>query len=411
MKKLICEMCEGIDFVKHEGVFACQSCGTKYSVEEAKKMMIEGTVEVAGTVKVDNAGKLDNLFKLARRAKDEHNTEKAAQYYEQIQLEDPLNWESAFYSIYYSAIQKWRTGEEGVALSLLRNCIDNVINIIIENISEKKEQISVANEVSKELSGICSAFCNANKEAFESFYDRYQEVEYSSHNSNLFKQCLQKTTSLNCRISEIYYVLGEKILGILANENTLNKKAETLMEQANITARNNPCDFYLSVCPSYSPYHSIKKESNNYISEMEKMVSNGIKKITQKEAAAAKRRFKEYWDTHKSEKTKLENEKKSLSEQITALNQEIIKTPEKTDGYVNMLELQKKAQDLASEKAKIGLLKLKEKKATQNQIDSVNAEIALIQSRIDSAIDAVKKRIPSLENRIKAIDVELTKPR
>ena len=33
----------------------CQNCGMKYSVEEAKKMMIEGTVDVQGTVKVDNS--------------------------------------------------------------------------------------------------------------------------------------------------------------------------------------------------------------------------------------------------------------------------------------------------------------------------------------------------------------------
>jgi len=34
-------------------MFVCQHCGTKYSVEEAKKLMIEGTVDVQGTVKVD----------------------------------------------------------------------------------------------------------------------------------------------------------------------------------------------------------------------------------------------------------------------------------------------------------------------------------------------------------------------
>lgn len=37
MKQLICEMCGGSDLIKQEGVFVCQSCGTKYSVEEAKK--------------------------------------------------------------------------------------------------------------------------------------------------------------------------------------------------------------------------------------------------------------------------------------------------------------------------------------------------------------------------------------
>ena len=44
MKQLTCEMCGSTDLMKQDGVFVCQSCGTKYSVEEAKKMMVEGTV-------------------------------------------------------------------------------------------------------------------------------------------------------------------------------------------------------------------------------------------------------------------------------------------------------------------------------------------------------------------------------
>ena len=44
MKQLTCEMCGSTDLMKQDGVFVCQSCGTKYSVEEAKKMMVEGNV-------------------------------------------------------------------------------------------------------------------------------------------------------------------------------------------------------------------------------------------------------------------------------------------------------------------------------------------------------------------------------
>ena len=55
MKQLACEMCGGTDLMKQDGAFVYQNCGMKYSVEEAKKMMIEGTVDVQGTVKVDNS--------------------------------------------------------------------------------------------------------------------------------------------------------------------------------------------------------------------------------------------------------------------------------------------------------------------------------------------------------------------
>ena len=68
MKALQCEMCGSQDLVKDGGVFVCQSCGTRYSVEEAKKMMIEGTVDVKGTVKVDKSQDAKNLVQLAKDA-------------------------------------------------------------------------------------------------------------------------------------------------------------------------------------------------------------------------------------------------------------------------------------------------------------------------------------------------------
>jgi len=412
MKRLICEMCEGTDFVKQEGVFVCQSCGTKYSVEEAKRMMIEGTVEVAGTVKVDNTGKLDNLFKLARRAKEESNFEKAAQYYEQFQLENPLDWESAFYAIYFSAILKWRNDEEETtALNLLHNCIDSVLNIISYNIKEKNRQILAINEISRELSGICSVFYGSNESTFQSFYQRYAEYSYSSHNHNLFIQCLQKTTNINYRISVIYYALGEKMLSMYENESDLDDLAKTLMEQANKIARENPCNIVLQAYSEMSGIYQLKSESENCVSEIEEMVNNGMERITQKQEVIAKHRFIEYWDAHKHEKAEFEAEKKSLNEQIVALNQEITRIPERTDGYVKMIELQKEAQEFASEKSRLGLFKIKEKKAVQEKIDAVNCEISVIQLHIDSALDEVKKRITPLENKVKAIDIELTKPR
>jgi len=41
MKQIICEMCGGKDLIKQDSVFVCQNCQAKYSVEEAKKMMVE----------------------------------------------------------------------------------------------------------------------------------------------------------------------------------------------------------------------------------------------------------------------------------------------------------------------------------------------------------------------------------
>ena len=75
MKQLTCEMCGSNELVKQNGYFVCQFCGCKYSVEEAKRMMIEGTVEVQGTVKVDNTASVEKYLANARRAKQKKDWE------------------------------------------------------------------------------------------------------------------------------------------------------------------------------------------------------------------------------------------------------------------------------------------------------------------------------------------------
>ncbi len=135
MKAIICEMCGNNEFIKEDGLFVCQSCGTKYTVEEAKKMMIEGPVDVSGsTVKLDRSDRLDNLYQLARRARDENNSITAAKYYNDILLEKPNDWEAVFYSAYYQALNctiagisssAIRFGNSAVsALKLLKNTDD-----------------------------------------------------------------------------------------------------------------------------------------------------------------------------------------------------------------------------------------------------------------------------------------------
>jgi len=411
MKQLTCEMCGSTELLKQEGVFLCQECGTKYSVEEARKMMTEGTDEVAKKVSIDNTARLDNLYKLARRAKDENNTEKAAQYYEQILLEDPISWEAAFYATYYSAIQKWRNDEKGSSISLLRNCIDNVIDIIKENVNDENDQMSAIKEVSEKINGICGAFCNANEEDLESFYDEYKEAGYSSHNQNIFQQCLKQTSYINGSISEVYYALGEKMLGMLETESDLDDMAKAIMEVAITTARRNPCDYILRAYSQMDGIGQLKRDVDEYNSKLVESYNNGLRQVEEKQEALAKRRFTEYWDAHQSEKKNLESERQSLNEQIDSLNKEIITIPQKIDGYSIMVEHQKKVENLNSEKKALGVFKLKEKKAIQEQIDSMNSEIAPIQARIDAAIGEVNQRIKSLASRIEAIYTELTKSR
>lgn len=84
MKALTCEMCGSTNLIKEDGVFVCQSCGTKYSVEEARKMMVEGTVSVRGTVTVDNTGSIENYLVMASNAAQASNYVEAESYCNKI---------------------------------------------------------------------------------------------------------------------------------------------------------------------------------------------------------------------------------------------------------------------------------------------------------------------------------------
>lgn len=95
MKQLVCEMCGNTDLTKLDGVFVCQSCGCKYSVEEARKMMVEGPVDVSGsTVKVDDTSKLENYLEIAENAIKSNNCREAEQYRNKALEVDPHNYEA-----------------------------------------------------------------------------------------------------------------------------------------------------------------------------------------------------------------------------------------------------------------------------------------------------------------------------
>ena len=92
MKALVCEMCSSPNLIKKDGMYVCENCGTRYTVEEARKLMIEGPVDVSGsTIKIDTSNELANLYQIARRAKNDNNSENAAKYYDMILIKDPTS--------------------------------------------------------------------------------------------------------------------------------------------------------------------------------------------------------------------------------------------------------------------------------------------------------------------------------
>ena len=79
MKKIVCEMCGDSNMVKEDGLYICQTCGSKFTVEEARKMMveIEGTVNVQGTVSIDHSNEEKVLIDKFTIAIENHQFDEA----------------------------------------------------------------------------------------------------------------------------------------------------------------------------------------------------------------------------------------------------------------------------------------------------------------------------------------------
>ena len=104
MKKIVCELCEGTDFVKEDGMFVCQGCGTKYTLEEAKGMMREvegGAAPVVASTPVapvpmgnPNQNQIDNLLILATNAYESSNLKEAETYCNQVIALDAMSYKA-----------------------------------------------------------------------------------------------------------------------------------------------------------------------------------------------------------------------------------------------------------------------------------------------------------------------------
>lgn len=167
MKQLTCEMCGSTDLLKQDGVFICQSCGTKYTVEEAKKMMIEGTVEVQGTVKLDNSDKLKKLYQAARNARETSDSRSAIKYYEQITAEDPDSWEALFYLVILKS-EHITNAEIRSAANSITVCLPKVFELIKTTVADEDEQKQAVLEVGMQCADASRGLADASYNFYKS---------------------------------------------------------------------------------------------------------------------------------------------------------------------------------------------------------------------------------------------------
>lgn len=158
-RAMVCELCGSNDIIKRNGLFECQHCGTKYTVEEAKGLI--------GVVKIDYSNELRNLYEIARRARNDNNSESAQKYYEQILVKDPSSWEAYFYSVYFQSMNTNIAGIQGAA-NRITACEKTTLDLIAKRVTDPDSQTAAISEVVSRCIMISELFFNVSRNHFNS---------------------------------------------------------------------------------------------------------------------------------------------------------------------------------------------------------------------------------------------------
>ena len=264
MKQLTCEMCGGIDLMKQDGAFVCQSCGMKYSVEEAKKMMIEGTVDVQGTVTVDNTAFVQKYLANARRARQKEDWLETEKYYNMVEQNDPTNIEAIFYSTFARVKMALLEAETKDKRQGVFNVLAKSVSVIDDNYDNANEEHKkILFEILNDIKGLKTGKIvptthlqqYVTKNGYGNIVDRNQVVENDS---------LNVTYAMIDKVMDAY---EESFINIAAVQcESLTK--EEILEKAYDTLLNGYSMFAFHYFKEY-----VKKNANSPVGYLGKAVA------------------------------------------------------------------------------------------------------------------------------------------
>ncbi len=364
MKALVCEMCASPNLIKKDGMYVCENCGTRYTVEEARKMMIDGTVDVQGTVKVDNSAFVQKYLANARRAKEKEDWEETEKYYNMVEQNDPDNIEAIFYSSYGKAKTSLTDNDvykRAAVFKVLKNCISVVDDHYKPERREENKQaiISMGVDLGKM---VCSSF------VFTEWKNGYGVVT----RTNKIETIRMFTGLLNAFKETM--------------DNIQKIDDQPYLHEAAIA-------FYtIAMATGYWEKDFLQGWIDEEKRELEALKAKAISA---------------YWSEHTEEKAALDQEREALSAKVKNLNAEISSLPEvKAEA-----QIEAKIGALQQEKSALGLFKGKEKKALQEQISLAYGDLEKVKPSREAAVSPIQAQIDAANARIAEIDKELTKER
>ena len=360
MKRLACEMCGGTDIVKQDGLFVCQVCGCKYTLEEARKMMVEGTVEVQGTVQIDNSSYVEKYLQNARRAKSKEDWEETEKYYNLVEQNDPTNIEAIFYSAYGKAKQALIPTDfyaREAAFRVLNNSVSVIDDHYDPNHAADEENaiLSMSEDVLRMITGEFVYNRTINGNGWEVSSDRLKTL-------GLFLQ-------FQCTFLE-------SIRNIIAKDNR-----EYLHR---IIIRHAEVAEGLGWIPesSITVYGQWKNEAKDALEDM---------------------RIEAYWQEHSQEKDDLLQKQKQLKSRLEALQDEY----ERNVHVVQAKRYEKEQSGLIAELDQLGIFKTKERRALRERLEALEESTACEWEQARSETKELSEEIDRLNEELEAVECRL----
>ena len=379
MKKLVCEMCGSTDLIKDGGVFVCQYCGCKYSVEEARKMMIDGTVEVTGTVKVDETEKkreqVSNYIQMAQTAYSSNDTDGAVSYCDKALELDP--------QCYEAWVLKAKTAGWGSSLKNIKTP---------QSITGAKKAVELAPEDKK--------------------YEIAEEMYYAikAQVLGLLPNAIKMPLGTVGYIQRVFMTW----LSVLKEIPYLRKELiEKEIEDCQTACQNSKNAVSPSARKIYAEYFSVNKNVSydktfrEHLAEKMELEDRRYKELTEKVAKKKAERKAAYWESHADERIRLEHDLENLKAQATDLEKKLGAVYE--DDTVKDLEAM--IDSKVKEKGRLGMFKAKEKRALQSEIDELNIKLADAKKAVENSATPIMEELAEVKAKISSITDELEKDR
>ena len=422
VKRIACEVCGSNELIKQDGVFICEACGCKYTLEEVRKMTIEGTVEVVGTVQVDTTKQIvEQVGKLVQLAKDaiaNNDYDAATSYVEKaldLKLDDPEVWMLKLNCALREAPLDAEFDDRKIK-EAEKNAIQYSPDSEKENIKHKIYDL--------ELTRIKNRIAYLSRLLGDDMMIGFIRDYYNSRvQSNSINPSLETRMGMNLEKDEVEcgknlfaceMILHRIIIEAFPSCFELIGKADECVSQFSnyknsLVRRADACHYRFP--PEWEEsWEKTKKDLRDALMRAKERSAKEKERKMEEE----RQRIEAYWEEHPEEKENLEAERVALQNDIDILSkeekevEESLKQLEIVNGNLQQKDkrFSNEIQELKTKQRMLSAFKIKEKRQLQDQIEQLESKRPS-RKEIEEETSAIKQeRIPQIEalkNRLKTI--------